>query len=77
MRSISEKGLVPLTHGQAVTLDVIYSCGLSAARGMLPAGDALRVARVAHQMQLPTWHSLYANPLIILEADDVARLVEY
>lgn len=68
MRSITEKGLVPLTHGQAVTLDVIYSCVLSAARGMLPVEDARRVIAVAHAMNLPTSHSLFGEPLILLEA---------
>ena len=68
MRSITDAGQVPLTHGQAVTLDVIYSCVLSTTRMMLPAEDTLRVARVAHTMGLPTSHKLFGEPLILLEA---------
>lgn len=68
MRSITETGQIPLTHGQAVTLDVIYSCVLSSARGMLSFQDVVRVVRTAHTMGLPTSHPLFTNPLIILEA---------
>ncbi len=68
MRSISEKGQAPLTHGQAVTLDVLFSSVLSHARGLLPEEQLRRVFRTANAMGLPTYHALFTNPLIILEA---------
>ncbi|MEO8702142.1 MAG: sedoheptulose 7-phosphate cyclase [Kofleriaceae bacterium] len=68
MRSINEKGQVPLTHGQAVALDVLFSCVLSSRRGQLPYADTVRVAKVAHTMLLPTNHALFNNALIILES---------
>lgn len=68
MRSISEQGQVPLTHGQAVSIDVLFSCVLSHRRGMLPLRDLERVAAVANAMMLPTNHGLFNNALIILEA---------
>lgn len=68
MRSINEKNQVPLTHGQAVSLDVLFSCVLSTARNMLSRAELMRVARVGKSLQLPTNHALFNVPLIILEA---------
>lgn len=68
MRSIHDNGQVPLTHGQAVCLDVLLSSILSHQRGMLPYEDVLRIARAARSMALPTNHALFQAPLILLEA---------
>ncbi|MEJ7596858.1 MAG: sedoheptulose 7-phosphate cyclase [Kofleriaceae bacterium] len=68
MRSINEKDQVPLTHGQAVALDVLFSCVLSTARNLMPQAELMRVARVAKSLGLPTNHALFNVPLIILEA---------
>jgi 2-epi-5-epi-valiolone synthase len=68
MRSISQQGYSPLTHGQAVTLDVLFSCVLSCGRRLMSQDEVFRVARTAKAMMLPTNHPLFNNPLIILEA---------
>jgi len=68
MRSISDKKHEPLTHGQAVALDVMYSCVISQQRGMMSQADVTRVLKTARQMQLPTCHELFTEPLHLLEA---------
>ncbi len=68
MRSINDAGQVPLTHGQAVSLDVLFSCVMSEQRGMLSHADVLRVGRTQRRLQLPTTHALFREPLVILEA---------
>ncbi len=68
MRSINDAGQVPLTHGQAVSLDVLFSCVISQQRGLLSPQDVLRVGRTQRRMQLPTDHALFREPLVILEA---------
>ena len=68
MRSINDAGQVALTHGQAVSLDVLFSCVLSHQRGLMSKGDLLRVGRTAKRLQLPTNHALFNEPLVILEA---------
>jgi 2-epi-5-epi-valiolone synthase len=68
MRSLRDKHLQPLTHGQAVTLDVLFSCVVSHQRGLLDHGDLVRVIKTARQMDLPTCHRLFVEPLHLLEA---------
>lgn len=68
MRSLCDNAVPTLTHGQAVTLDVIFSCILSTQRGMLPAADTLSVMRVAASIGLPTSHPYFEEPLLLLEA---------
>jgi 3-dehydroquinate synthetase len=68
MRSIKENSHVPLTHGQAVTIDVIFSSVISFQRGLLHEKELLRIARTAKNMGLPTDHELFHDPLMILEA---------
>lgn len=68
MRSIDDEGHMPLTHGQAVTIDVIFSSVISNLRGYLPSSDLIRIARVARSMSLPTDHELFREPLVMLEA---------
>ena len=68
MRSIHHEGHVPLTHGQAVSLDVMFSCLIANARGMLADHDVRRVFHTARAMELPTNHALFNEPLVILEA---------
>ncbi len=68
MRSIEKNDHVPLTHGQAVTIDVIYSSVISCQRGLLHENELVRIARTARNMGLPTDHELFREPLIILEA---------
>jgi len=68
MRSIDENRYRPLTHGQAVTLDVIFSSIISCQRKLLPKQDLYRIALTAKRMDLPTDHELFHEPLLILEA---------
>lgn len=68
MRSINDAGQIALTHGQAVSLDVLFSCVISHQRGLLSWTDLVRVGRTQQRMQLPTTHALFNEPLVILEA---------
>ena len=68
MRSIGKNEYTPLTHGQAVTMDVIFSSVLSFQRGFLQEVELMRIAKTAKNMGLPTDHKLFHEPLIILEA---------
>ncbi|MBF0431146.1 MAG: sedoheptulose 7-phosphate cyclase [Fibrobacteria bacterium] len=68
MRSIHDKGEQPLTHGQAVTLDILLSCIISRNRKMLTKGELNRVFKLIKNTGLPTEHQLCYNPLVILEA---------
>ncbi len=68
MRSIHDQGHVALTHGQAVTLDVLFSCVISNLRGLMTQADLFRVVKTAKAMSLPTHHMLFGEPLVLLEA---------
>lgn len=68
MRSINDKKQQPLTHGQAVSLDVLFSCVVSHQRGMMSQADLSRVMKTARAMRLPTCHQLFTEPLNLLEA---------
>jgi 3-dehydroquinate synthetase len=68
MRSIHDPRNTPLTHGQAVALDVILSCVISQQRKMLSYSDLMRVVTSAQSMGLPTYHPLFTDPLLLLEA---------
>lgn len=57
-----------LTHGQAVTLDVIFSCIIAHHRNMITYDDVLRVINTAKNMGLPTYHESFTNPPLLLEA---------
>lgn len=66
MRSLSTDK--PLTHGQAVTLDIILSCCIASNRGLMSAEDRDCVVRTAKSLGLETWHESFANPELLLEA---------
>jgi 2-epi-5-epi-valiolone synthase len=68
MRSIDANHYLPLTHGQAVTLDLIFSSIISSQRNLLSKQDLYRIAVTAKSMGLPTDHDLFHEPLVILEA---------
>jgi 2-epi-5-epi-valiolone synthase len=74
MRSLVDNTEEALTHGQAVTLDVIYSCVISNLRGHLSSTDVLSVIKTARAMGLPTTHNYFQDPNILLEAlNDTVR----
>jgi len=68
MRSIEDEKYEALTHGQAVTIDVIYSSIISFQRGFLNECDLIRIAKTARKMGLPTDHDLFHEPHALLEA---------
>jgi 2-epi-5-epi-valiolone synthase len=68
MRSIQQNEYPSLTHGQAVTIDVIFSSVIAMSRNLLSEHDTMRVIRTAKSMALPTIHPLFEDPLSILEA---------
>lgn len=68
MRSLENGSHEPLTHGQAVAIDVIFSSIISTQRCLLDEADLLRIMRCAKNLMLPTSHPLFEEPLLILEA---------
>ena len=68
MRSLSDNSVESLTHGQAVTLDVIYSSVISMQRNMLEQKDVLRIIKTAMNMNLPTSHPYYSNHSLLIES---------
>lgn len=68
MRSIEDNTVPSLTHGQAVTLDCVFSSILSYNRGHLSKQEALDIIRVAKEMRLPVSHPFFAQPSMIWES---------
>jgi len=68
MRSLTDQNVPTLTHGQAVTLDVIFSSVISFSRNMLSKIEVSRIMKTAVNMGLPTKHIYFTNPDILMEA---------
>lgn len=68
MKSIHEGHGPSLEHGEAVTLDVLFSCVISHQRNGLPFDDLLRVFEVTKRMGLPTTHPLFTDTDVLEEA---------
>jgi 2-epi-5-epi-valiolone synthase len=68
MRSLTDRNVESLTHGQAVTLDVIYSCIISNYRGMLSNNDIKNVFSVVQKLNLPTFHPYFTEPNLLMES---------
>lgn len=68
MRSLFDDKVKTLTHGQAVTLDVIFSSILSYMRGMLEKSDIESIFRTTQSLNLPTGHTYFYDPNILMEA---------
>ena len=66
MRSLNRNDA--LTHGQAVTLDIILSCIISCTRGLMTEDDLMDVFGLVGDLGLLTWHELFSNPELLLEA---------
>lgn len=74
--------LPELLHGEAVALDVLFSCRIAHRRGLLEAADLQRVAAVMRAMELPLTHRLFEDPATLEAAladtmkhrDDLQRL---
>lgn len=60
--------LPELSHGEAVALDVLFSCVLSNQRGLLSDKDMARVFKVAKDLGLPTFNPLLTDMALMEEA---------
>ena len=68
MRSLEKNSYDPLTHGQAVTLDVIFSSILSFQRELLSWEELSKITNITKRLGLPTNHELFNDPLFLLES---------
>ena len=68
MRSITDPKVNTLTHGQAVTLDIIFSSCISYIRGMLSYDDIVRIIKTTKNLGLPVYHSSFTDSLLLLES---------
>jgi 3-dehydroquinate synthase len=68
MRSWIDKDTIPLLHGQAVMLDVIFSSIISYERGLLPWTDLERIINVTRTVGLPVYHTSFTNDLLLIES---------
>ncbi len=58
---VEMRALPELSHGEAVALDVLYSCILSANRGLMKSNDMERVGKTMKLLELPTFHPLFGD----------------
>lgn len=68
MRSLEDDDVADLTHGQAVTLDVIFSSVISFNRDMLDLESLNRIFQTAREMKLPTGHPFFFDASMLLES---------
>jgi len=68
MRSLIDDNVETLTHGEAVTLDVIFSSVISYLRGMLSKEDVIDIYTTTRSLGLPTYHPYFEKPYLLLEA---------
>ena len=68
MRSLTNPNVDTLTHGQAVTLDCIFSSVLAMRRGLFYEINLERVIRTAHIMDLPVRHPSFFDSLLLYES---------
>lgn len=68
MRSLVDGNTTPLLHGQAVMLDVIFSSIISYNRELLSLVDLNRIINTAKIVNLPIYHSSFANSFLLMES---------
>jgi 3-dehydroquinate synthase len=68
MNSLQNNDIVPLTHGQAVALDVLYSSIVSHLRGILSKIELDDIFNTIKLFQLPTIHNSFIDYTNILES---------
>ncbi len=68
MRSLTDENVETLTHGQAVTLDVLFSSVISYNRGMLSRQCVVDIFNTTRALNLPTHHPYFTDVNILLEA---------
>ncbi|MFB9319306.1 sedoheptulose 7-phosphate cyclase [Cryptosporangium minutisporangium] len=62
------RALPDLYHGEAVTLDCVFSAFLAAHRGLLRSDEVHRVVACARSLGLPVWHPLFCDADALGEA---------
>lgn len=66
---IIEMRLLPeLTHGEAVTIDMLFSCIVSNGRGVLSDVELQRIYRTIQALDLPVYHEMFADPEVLQES---------
>ena len=68
MRSLEKNNFQPLTHGQAVAIDCLFSSVISHLRGYLNIDDIKRLVKVMKSLELPTEHELFYDYTFVIEA---------
>jgi len=68
MKSLTDDSVPTLSHGEAVALDVLFSCKLSWIRGHLSAEDYHRVETIIKQSGLPLSHPYFSDPYILWDS---------
>lgn len=67
MRSLSNPKLF-LTHGQAVSLDVLFSSCIAFKRNLLTSEELDRIFKTAKKLKLPTSHESFEDKLLLWES---------
>ena len=62
------RALPALSHGEAVTLDMLFSCLISRRRGMLADDELERIFATVVRLELPVFHPSFADPEALSEA---------
>lgn len=57
-----------LLHGEAVTLDCIFSAVIALRRGHLGHADLQRILDTARGLRLPVWHSAFGDAALLWQA---------
>ncbi|TPV95177.1 MAG: sedoheptulose 7-phosphate cyclase [Myxococcales bacterium FL481] len=65
---VEMRALPELLHGEAVALDVLFSCVLSHQRGLLSRAELERVFAAARSLGLPIFHPLFGDDEVLAEA---------
>ena len=68
MDSLVDAGVPSLSHGEAVGLDVIFSCCLSVSRGLMKKEDLERVVLLSQKCHLRAYHPYFENRLLLWES---------
>lgn len=68
MNSLTETSVETLSHGQAVALDVLFSCCLSVHKGMMSSDDLLRVFATCRDCNLLIHHPYFSDKMMLWES---------
>jgi len=68
MKSLEDSTVPSLSHGEAVSIDVVFSSCLAHHRGLIPKSELERIVDLSFVMQLPTYHPYFTNYLLLWES---------